>query len=153
MSETIKFTDPNHHCDAAKCDTLPAHDFDEDMDEDEEQHCSACPTQSYDIVLPAKYEVCPTCRGNGKHVNPAIDGNGLTQEDFDEQGPDFREDYMSGVYDVTCQECKGLRVVLVPDREQLTAEQLEAYEKHEDDEYLYHQERRMEMSMEQRYGY
>ena len=47
-----------------------------------------------DLEIPATYAVCDRCEGKGSHVNPAIDGNGLSAEDFDEQGPDFREDYM-----------------------------------------------------------
>ena len=58
-----------------------------------------------------KYAVCPRCEGRGSHVNPAVDGNGLTAEDFDELGDDFREGYFSGVYDVECSECHGQRVV------------------------------------------
>jgi len=54
--------------------------------------------------------VCPVCNGEGKTVNPNIDCNGLTREDFDDD-PDFREDYMSGMYDITCQACRGLRVI------------------------------------------
>jgi hypothetical protein len=54
--------------------------------------------------------VCPVCDGEGTTVNPNIDANGLTREDFDED-PDFREDYMSGVYDITCAACHGKRVV------------------------------------------
>lgn len=58
------------------------------------------------------YVACPTCRGNGTHVNPAVDGNGLTSDDIDEMGgDDFMEDYLGGVYDVICEECGGLRVV------------------------------------------
>lgn len=66
------------------------------------------------VVLPAKYEVCDRCQGRGSHVNPSIDGHGLSQEDFDED-PDFREDYFSGRYDVACYSCGGLRVVLTED--------------------------------------
>jgi len=54
--------------------------------------------------------VCPVCDGEGTTVNPDIDANGLTAEDFNED-PDFREDYMSGVYDITCAACLGNRVV------------------------------------------
>jgi hypothetical protein len=54
--------------------------------------------------------VCPVCDGEGKTVNPNIDAHGLTKEDFDED-PDFAEDYMSGVYDITCAACSGKRVV------------------------------------------
>lgn len=61
------------------------------------------------------YEVCPTCSGKGSHVNPSIDSNGLSAEDFYED-PDFRHDYCSGMYDVTCYECKGERVVPAMDR-------------------------------------
>jgi hypothetical protein len=54
--------------------------------------------------------LCPVCNGEGTTVNPNIDANGLTADDFLED-PDFREDYMSGVYDITCAACNGLRVV------------------------------------------
>jgi hypothetical protein len=54
--------------------------------------------------------ICPVCEGEGKTVNPNIDANGLTAEDFNED-PDFREDYMSGVYDITCAACGGQRVI------------------------------------------
>jgi hypothetical protein len=54
--------------------------------------------------------VCPVCNGEGKTVNPNIDAHGLTREDFDED-PDFAEDYMAGVYDITCAACNGMRVV------------------------------------------
>lgn len=69
------------------------------------------------VAFPGKYEVCDNCHGKGSHVDCAIDGNGLSQEDFDED-PDFREAYMSGAYDVTCDVCGGLRVMLVPASEQ-----------------------------------
>jgi hypothetical protein len=55
-------------------------------------------------------EVCPTCDGRGSHVNPSVDCNGLSRDDFDSD-PDFAYDYMRGTYDVQCYGCKGLRVV------------------------------------------
>ena len=64
--------------------------------------------------LPHRWEVCPLCNGEGKHVNPSIDCNGLTAEDFDED-PDFAEDYMSGMYDVQCRQCGGRTTVPVVD--------------------------------------
>jgi len=75
--------------------------------------------------------VCDRCRGKGSHCNPAIDGNGLTREDFDED-PDFEESYFRGDYDVACYDCKGLRVVPVVDEDALTPaarEQLRACER------------------------
>lgn len=70
--------------------------------------------EDLEVSIPAKYEVCSRCDGRGTHVNPSIDGNGLTQSDFADD-PDFAEDYFAGRYDVQCYECRGLRVVPVPD--------------------------------------
>lgn len=79
-----------------------------------------------EVELPAKYVVCPRCEGCGSHVNPSIDGNGLTREDFDED-PDFKESYFRGDYDVTCYECKGQRVVAVVDPKRCGKQHLRAY--------------------------
>jgi hypothetical protein len=57
-----------------------------------------------------QWEVCPVCSGEGRTVNPNIDAQGLTAEDFRDD-PDFLQDYMSGTYDITCRCCDGLRVV------------------------------------------
>lgn len=86
-------------------------------------------------VILAKYEVCTRCEGTGKHVNPSIDGNGITASEFAEWDPDEREGYFAGNYDVRCEDCKGLRVELVPDWEALTKtnpELAQAYEDHLD---------------------
>lgn len=82
-------------------------------DEDEEE---------FEVEFPAKFEVCELCNGRGKHVNPSIDSHGLTYEDFDED-PDFRENYLSGMYDEPCYRCKGNRVEPVIDEEHLNEEQ------------------------------
>ncbi len=63
-----------------------------------------------------KMKCCPTCEGRGTHVNPSIDSNGISAEEMDEHGEEFRRDYISGVYDVRCSQCRGLRVV--PDDEE-----------------------------------
>jgi hypothetical protein len=88
--------------------------------------CETFDNVHYTIRCRSTKEVCERCRGEGSHVNPNIDGHGLSQEDFDED-PDFKENYMSGVYDVQCEECKGLRVVDVPDIESLPKELQEDY--------------------------
>jgi hypothetical protein len=80
---------------------------------------------SHDRKLLARYAVCDRCRGEGVHDHPAF-SNGITPEQFDED-PDFREEYMNGRYDVTCTECKGLRVVLVPDTDNCDQAILEEY--------------------------
>lgn len=60
------------------------------------------------------WKVCTRCRGNGTHVNPAIDGNGITASEMDEilhDDPEFIDSYMNGVYDVSCELCGGKRVI------------------------------------------
>lgn len=101
-----------------------------------------------ELVLPATFEVCPRCRGKGTHVNPAVDGSGLSQEDFDEGGPEFFEDYMSGVYDVACYECGGKRLVEAPDFSKWTDAERTLYQAHVDEE---ESDRRM-IDMERRMG-
>ena len=85
-------------------------------------------------AMPARFEVCPTCQGRGTHVNRAIDGNGITASEMEELGDDFREDYMRGVYDVTCEECRGRNVVAVADPERASPEVKAAWEQHMIDE-------------------
>jgi hypothetical protein len=79
------------------------------------------------LWVPFRYEVCPTCEGKGKHVNPSIDAHGISREEFADD-PDFEEGYMRGDYDVTCYECGELRVVAVPDWENIPAEVREMIE-------------------------
>lgn len=66
--------------------------------------------------LPAKWEICRRCRGDGTHTNPNIDGNGIASDEMHELGPDFTEDYLGGVYDVACSGCGGSGKNLVVDR-------------------------------------
>ena len=61
-----------------------------------------------------------------------------TREEIDELGGrEFMEEMRSGVYDVTCDECHGERVVLVVDEAQIPAELQEIYyaSKRDDAEY------------------
>lgn len=47
-----------------------------------------------EVELPARFEVCDRCHGEGKHVNPSIDGDGITESEWremcheDEEFPD-----------------------------------------------------------------
>ena len=85
-----------------------------------------------ELVLPAKFEVCPRCSGSGSHVNPAIDGHGITSEEWN--GPDWdddsREMYLSGGYDVPCHRCDGKRVIEILDRDKATQAELVIYDDH-----------------------
>lgn len=75
--------------------------------------------RTFRVSLPAKRIVCDRCEGTGSHVNPSIDGNGISLDEFD-RDPDFKEAYLSGHFDVTCEECKGENVLDVVDIETLS---------------------------------
>lgn len=81
---------------------LPGHDPEEELQ---------------DVELPGEFEVCGRCRGRGRHCNPNIDGNGITSSEWAEWDEEEQETYLSGGYDVACEECHGARVILVVDRE------------------------------------
>lgn len=85
--------------------------------------------------------VCDMCNGNGKHINPSIDCCGLSSEDMD------FEDYTSGVYDITCAKCKGLRVVPIVDRQYADLVMLERYDAWMKDEWDSARESAAERSM------
>lgn len=88
-----------------------------------------------DVVLPSCKVVCPRCRGEGKHINPSIDGHGIAGDDECWDDDDFRSMYFGGGYDVTCQECNGANVIDDIDEDRCTPEQLDLWEKHLQCEY------------------
>jgi len=95
--------------------------------------------------LPCKYEVCPTCRGKGKH---SLHLGAITQEDRERDWDhESWEEYMRGGYDRTCDRCGGKRVVAVVDRARCPRPLLKLYDEHlrEEREYqaLCESERRM----------
>ena len=98
-------------------------------------------------TVPCEFVVCPRCHGEGKHVNPAIDGNGITQSEMDELGQDFLDDYMGGGYDVTCSECGGKRVGPEIDWSKVDPALVEAYERQQREEDEYQQTCAMERAM------
>ena len=79
---------------------------------DEKQMKATVEMDDEEVEVGFTWEVCPTCNGKGSHVNPSIDCCGLTGEDFAED-PEFADEYFSGVYDESCRQCGGKRVVPV----------------------------------------
>lgn len=57
--------------------------------------------------VPTYMVLCNRCQGNGVH--DSWEG-GMSSSEMDEQGLDFFDDYMSGMYDRTCSECDGRNV-------------------------------------------
>ena len=85
---------------------------------------------SEEVTLPAKLEVCYGCHGTGSHVHRAIDGNGITGEEWAEWDPEDREDYMAGRFDVTCEDCHGRNVMPVVDWDNVPDKTAERVHKH-----------------------
>lgn len=81
-----------------------------------------------ELELPTKWEVCDHCQGRGttcRHVE--CDGGGFTASEWAEQDEDFREDYLAGVYDRTCDGCNGRTTVKVVDWDRLSPDDAKAY--------------------------
>lgn len=77
-----------------------------------------------EVAVPCHFEVCSTCDGRGRYVNPSIDAHGITAEEWDRDWSyEERQEYLSGGYDVTCATCGGRRVEPVPNKAGLTERQ------------------------------
>jgi hypothetical protein len=108
-------------------DTITVYDRTDDWTP-EEMEAEGMTAMDVKLVLPAKLEVCGCCGGKGTQVRPGIDDNGLSREDMEDR--DFMDDYMGGVYDIPCQNCKGRNVSLEIDWERCSVEQSKLAEEH-----------------------
>lgn len=103
-----------------------------------------------EVIFPGKFEVCPTCGGKGRHINPNIDAGGIGEDDEfweDDENEDGESAYFSGRYDVTCYRCAGRTTWLVIDEARADAAMLAAYYEYQDDEAEYEAECRVERRM------
>lgn len=75
-------------------------------------------------TLPARWAICDTCDGDGRHSRHL---GAFTEEDLDQQDPDFLERYVGGDYDRTCESCHGTGKVLRVDEGALKARDPELY--------------------------
>lgn len=98
-----------------------------------------------EFTLPSKIEVCGRCGGRGAHDPRGFSG-GFSSDDFAED-PDFSEDYFSGKYDVTCEECRGRNVQLVPDMDRMNEDHKSALMEYYRQESSYRAEQLAERRM------
>lgn len=89
---------------------------------------SFCDDDGEEHYLPHKWGVCGICGGEGKVVNPSIDAGGISSEEFN-RDPEFADNYITGLFDITCPHCLGTRVVRVIDEHNCSEEEIEAYYK------------------------
>lgn len=98
--------------------------------------------------LPANWAICRSCNGNGTttaHIEN--DGGGITADEMEELGEDFRHDYMSGVYDRPCPHCNGSGKVKELDRGNVDKELLTKWDEFQQEEYEYRQMCEMERKL------
>lgn len=96
------------------------------------------------VELPAHFEVCSTCQGDGKS---SAHLGAFTSSEWAEQDDDFKEAYLGGKYDRQCKTCKGQRVVPVVDREACKTPEQKAALEHMDAQAEYERDRRSEQRM------
>jgi hypothetical protein len=96
----------------------------EQLEDIELSNCKQVDEEKQVYCMPARYEVCGRCGGTG--VVDCFPGG--VPEEFFHEDPDFADDYYGGMYDKSCTECDGLRVVPDPDpRTELDKQVLEAH--------------------------
>jgi hypothetical protein len=85
-----------------------------------------------EIDLPTKWVVCDLCDGEGKHVNPSIDGGGINVND---RSPEFWGRYMGGEFDVSCYKCNGRSTAKDIDEDACDPEHLDAWYRQQEEEH------------------
>lgn len=99
-----------------------------------------------EIHMPTRWRICGQCEGRG--TSSAYLG-AFTRDDFEEEGPEFVEDYMAGRYDRACETCEGSGKVLEVDRKKAKAMGLlERWDRQEADDAADRETNRMERLME-----
>lgn len=86
-------------------------------------------------AFPFINEVCDRCQGFGTHLTPRIGNHAYTPEEFRESfDEEEAEQYFQrgGMYDVSCEECKGNKVIQVVDEENLSEEEKKLFEEYEE---------------------
>ena len=81
------------------------------------------------VELPTCWVVCDVCEGAGTHVNPAIDGNGLSADEVP-------EGYWEGRHDITCTNCGGRTTVRAVDRSKMSPKEIRDYDEQLRQDYL-----------------
>jgi RecJ-like exonuclease len=74
--------------------------------------------------LPYKWNICPTCHGEGTRRL-------VSEEYVAEMDEEEYEDFLAGRYDTVCNECQGTGKIKVLDESRCTPEELEEYRRQE----------------------
>lgn len=95
----------------------------------EEHDCEGAEEVEIEHDLPARWELCGLCEGEGKH-SLAVSGEGITESEWADWSHEERESLFAGEYDRRCEDCKGSGKILVVDREAIKDPELKkAYDR------------------------
>ncbi len=94
--------------------------------------------------LAAKWEICDTCEGEGKHCQHL---GAITQSEFSQWDQEEINSYFSGGYDKQCDDCKGLGKVLAYDWDAIDPEIVKKIEEQQEEDRRYQRERESERRM------
>jgi RecJ-like exonuclease len=81
--------------------------------------------EASEYEIPARWSICTRCEGEGKHGNPAFDGESVAR--LRDEDPDFLDRLIARDYDVRCRTCNGTGKVLIADHMCCTPEQIQTY--------------------------
>ena len=96
------------------------------------------------VEVSSKWEICECCHGEGRTDNPAF-ADGIPAEEWNHEWDyEEREAYMSGAYDVRCDECDGTGKVRSPNLDELSEEQRKDYDAYLEEKYYNDREREAE---------
>jgi len=104
------------------------------------------------LLMPATWDVCPQCEGEGRIPDPALSPSGegfYTATEFHEayDTPEEREAYFSGRYDRACPSCNGRTTIPVPDYDSADPDIAEQFREMRKREAYYAAERAAERRM------
>lgn len=63
-------------------------------------------------ALPGRWEICGDCRGDG---GSSAHLGSWSADEWADEDPDWRDDYLAGKFDALCPACAGSGKVKVPD--------------------------------------
>lgn len=79
-----------------------------------------------------EWVICSLCRGSGGHSNRF---GAYSAQEWNEHDDEFRDNYISGRYDESCEDCDGTGKVLMLDESELSDEARDYLNDYLQDEY------------------